>query len=235
MNLYTIADPHLSFGVDKPMDIFRGWDNYVERLEENWQAVVRPEDTVVVAGDISWGIDLEEAKLDFAFLHRLNGTKIVLKGNHDLWFSTKTKVDRFLAENGFDSIQILFNNYYPFGTFGICGTRCWINETGGPDPQNQKIVLREAGRLERSLQQAAEAEKEPLVFLHYPPVSRRGDCDEIVEVLKRYHVKRVYYGHLHDKSHQNAVTGDYNGIFYTLVSCDFTKFHPIKVAELNNI
>lgn len=232
MNLYAIADPHLSFGVDKPMDVFSGWEDYVERFEANWQEMVAPEDMVILAGDISWGINFEEARPDFAFLHRLNGTKILLKGNHDLWFSTKTKVENFLEENGFDSIKILFNNYIPFGEYGICGTRGWINEPG--EPQNLKIILREAGRLERSLKMAADAGKEPIVFLHYPPVSLKADCREILEVLRRFDVKQVYYGHLHGIAHRYAVTGSWEGIFYRLISCDFTQFRPVKVAEIGN-
>ena len=227
MNLYTIADPHLSFGTDKPMDIFRGWRDHITKLEENWQKTIRSEDTTVIGGDISWAMDLAEAKEDFSFLNRLNGTKIILKGNHDLWFSTKTKVDNFLSENGFDTIKILFNNFYAFGEYGICGTRGWINETG--EEQSLKIIKREAARLERSLELAKADGKKPIVFLHYPPVSYKGDCEELMEVLSRYQVTEVYYGHLHDRSHYNAVIGQYRGIDFSLVSCDFTKFEPIKV------
>ena len=232
MKLFAIGDTHLSFGVDKPMDIFNGWKVYVQRLEENWQQMVAPEDTVVITGDISWGMNFEEIKPDFDFLHRLNGTKIILKGNHDLWFSTKTKVENYLAENGFSSIKILFNNYYPFGEYGICGTRGWINEPG--EPQNLKIILREAGRLERSLETAVHEGKKPIVFLHYPPVSLKEDCQKILEVIHRFGVDRVYYGHLHGVAHQYAVTGGFEGVCYHLVSCDFTKFAPVKVAEINN-
>ena len=232
MVLYTLADPHLSLGADKPMDIFNGWEGYQEKLRENWQAIVRPEDTVVVAGDISWAMTLEEAEKDFAFLNSLNGTKILLKGNHDLWFSTKSKADRFLAEHGFDTIRFLFNNYYPFGDYGICGTRGWMND---PDePHDKKVILREAGRLERSLEAAKQDGKIPIVFLHYPPLSLKSDCEEILEVLRRYGVERVYYGHLHGSAHQYAVTGHYEGVDYHLVSCDFTKFSPVKVEEMNN-
>lgn len=233
MKLYTIGDPHLSFGVDKPMDIFSGWEDYVVRLEGNWQNTVLPEDTVVVAGDISWGIDLEEARPDFAFLHRLNGTKIILKGNHDLWFSTKTKTEAFFEAGGFTSLKMLFNNFYPFGEYGICGTRGWINE---PDePQNLKIIQREAARLERSVKLAVDGGKKPIVFLHYPPVSLKADCKEILDVIHRYKVNDVYYGHLHGNAHQYAVTGNYEGICYHLVSCDFTKFAPVEVAEIHNL
>ena len=162
MSLFAIADLHLSLGVDKPMDVFPGWAGYVEKLEKNWRENVRPEDTVVVAGDISWGLDISEAKEDFAFLDRLPGTKILLKGNHDLWFSTKTKVEKFFAENGFSTLKILFNNAYEYGDRAICGTRGWMN-----DPIEKKVLLRECGRLRMSLEEGKKFGKEPLVFLHY--------------------------------------------------------------------
>ena len=148
MSLFAIADLHLSLGVDKPMDVFPGWAGYVEKLEKNWRENVRPEDTVVVAGDISWGLDISEAKEDFAFLDQLPGTKILLKGNHDLWFSTKTKVEKFFAENGFSTLKILFNNAYEYGDRAICGTRGWMN-----DPIEKKVLLRECGRLRMSLEE----------------------------------------------------------------------------------
>ena len=181
MSLFAIADLHLSLGVDKPMDVFPGWAGYVEKLEKNWRENVRPEDTVVVAGDISWGLDISEAKEDFAFLDRLPGTKILLKGNHDLWFSTKTKVEKFFAENGFSTLKILFNNAYEYGDCAICGTRGWMN-----DPIEKKVLLRECGRLRMSLEEGKKFGKEPLVFLHYPPVFGGGECYEILDVLLEY-------------------------------------------------
>lgn len=120
MSLYTIADLHLSLGVDKPMDVFPGWENYLERLTENWQKTVKPEDTVVIAGDISWGLVMEESRADFEYLHKLNGTKIILKGNHDYWFTTKTKVEKALSDWGCHSIRILFNNAYEYGDYALC-------------------------------------------------------------------------------------------------------------------
>ena len=184
MSLFAIADLHLSLGVDKPMDVFPGWAGYVEKLEKNWRENVRPEDTVVVAGDISWGLDISEAKEDFAFLDQLPGTKILLKGNHDLWFSTKTKVEKFFAENGFSTLKILFNNAYEYGDRAICGTRGWMN-----DPIEKKVLLRECGRLRMSLEEGKKFGKEPLVFLHYPPVFGGGECYEILDVLLEYGIK----------------------------------------------
>lgn len=224
MSLFAIADLHLSLGVDKPMDVFPGWAGYVEKLEKNWRENVRPEDTVVVAGDISWGLDISEAKEDFAFLDRLPGTKILLKGNHDLWFSTKTKVEKFFAENGFSTLKILFNNAYEYGNRAICGTRGWMN-----DPIEKKVLLRECGRLRMSLEEGKKFGKEPLVFLHYPPVFGGGECYEILDVLLEYGIKQVYYGHIHGYSSGYAINGIRNGIDFRLISCDFVQFNPVKI------
>lgn len=224
MSLFAIADLHLSLGVDKPMDVFPGWAGYVEKLEKNWRENVRPEDTVVVAGDISWGLGISEAKEDFAFLDRLPGTKILLKGNHDLWFSTKTKVEKFFAENGFSTLKILFNNAYEYGDRAICGTRGWMN-----DPIEKKVLLRECGRLRMSLEEGKKFGKEPLVFLHYPPVFGGGECYEILDVLLEYGIKQVYYGHIHGYSSGYAINGIRNGIDFRLISCDFVQFNPVKI------
>lgn len=224
MSLFAIADLHLSLGVDKPMDVFPGWAGYVEKLEKNWRENVRPEDTVVVAGDISWGLDISEAKEDFAFLDQLPGTKILLKGNHDLWFSTKTKVEKFFAENGFSTLKILFNNAYEYGDRAICGTRGWMN-----DPIEKKVLLRECGRLRMSLEEGKKFGKEPLVFLHYPPVFGGGECYEILDVLLEYRIKQVYYGHIHGYSSGYAINGIRNGIDFRLISCDFVQFNPVKI------
>lgn len=226
MSLYVIGDLHLSFGTDKPMDVFAGWDNYVEKIEENWKAKIKPEDTVVVAGDISWGMDLEEAREDFVFLHNLPGRKILLKGNHDYWFSTKKKVEDFFIENGFYTLHLLFNNSYEYEGFSLCGTRGWINEPG--EPANKKVLLREAGRMELSLRSMPEGSK-PVAFLHYPPIYAGNQCDDMIEVLHKYGVKRVFYGHLHGKSCGGAVQGERGGIDYRLVSGDYIQFNPVRV------
>lgn len=144
MSLFAIADTHLSFGTNKPMDVFSGWQNYEERLQKNWNAVVGENDTVVIAGDISWGMKLEDTLEDFRFIDRLNGGKIVMKGNHDYWWSTKSKTDRFLSENGINSIDILFNNAYKVGDFAVCGTRGWFFDCS--KDEDQKVLrARSAG------------------------------------------------------------------------------------------
>lgn len=224
MSLYAIADLHLSLSVNKPMNIFEGWDDYVERLTENWQKTVSPEDTVVVPGDISWAMNLSEAKADFEYINKLNGHKVILKGNHDYWWNSMKKMQNFLDVNGFDTITILHNSYYPYGEYGICGTRGWINEPGVP--ADAKIIAREAGRLEASVLSAVNDGKTPLVFLHYPPVYA-GDCNrEILDVMVKYGVKTCFYGHLHGKAHRIAVCGEHDGINYQLVSGDFVQFCP---------
>lgn len=227
MSLYTLADLHLSLGTDKPMDIFKGWDNYIRLIEETWSYLVQPEDTVVIPGDISWAMKLEETAADMAFLNRLPGTKLLMKGNHDLWFSTKKKVEDYFAEQGFHTLKILFNNCYEYGDYVICGTRGWINEQG--ESVDKKVLNREAGRLRLSLEAGKKTGKEPIVFLHYPPIYGSNECYEILEVLHEYEVKRCFYGHLHGASCNHAINGKRQGIDFRLVSCDFVQFTPQKV------
>jgi predicted phosphohydrolase len=217
----------LSFGGSKPMDIFKGWDNYTERLRENWNRIVSPEDTTVIVGDISWGMTLEEAEADFAFLHALNGRKLLLKGNHDYWFGTRAKVEQFFAAKGFDTLEILFNNAYEYGGYSLCGTRGWVNEKG--EGGDRKIISREAGRLRLSMEAGRALGKPPIAFLHYPPVYYVNECREILDVLKEYRVRKCYYGHIHGAGFCYAIDGVYEGIDFRLVSCDYTQFRPVKV------
>ena len=224
MSLYAIADLHLSLSSGKPMNIFPGWDNHVERLEKNWQATVSPDDTVVVPGDISWAINFDEAKADFDFIDRRNGHKVIMKDNHDYWWNSMAKMNRFLEENGFDTITIVHNNYYPYGEYGICGTRGWIKDT--EEPADAKVLAREAGRLETSIKAALADGKKPIVFLHYPPIFANDYNREILDVLFRYDIKTCYYGHLHGNAHRYAVCGEVDGINYQLIAGDFVQFCP---------
>ncbi len=224
MSLFAIGDLHLSFGVNKQMDIFSGWECYQQRLEENWREAIEKTDTVVIAGDISWGMTLEQAKKDFAFLESLPGQKILMKGNHDYWFSTRKKAEDFFAQEGFSSLRILFNNAFEYQDISICGTRSWINEPG--QPQEQKVMDREVGRMKLSLSQASQ---QPLVFLHYPPLYRNNSFDKMIDLLQEYQVKEVYYGHLHEKACHYAVQGEIDGIRYRLISADYLQFKPLKI------
>ena len=226
MSLYAIADLHLSFGVDKPMDIFGGWEDYQTRIYENWQKNIKEDDLVVIAGDISWAMTTEEAVADFKFIESLNGKKIIMKGNHDYWWSTKSKIEKMFLENDIKSIEIMQNNSFRYENISICGTRGWINENG--KEADKKVLTREAMRLEMSIQNADE-ETEKLIFLHYPPIFK-NDCNySILEVLKKYNIKTVYYGHLHGASCLNAFEGERDGITYKLISGDHLKFNPVKI------
>lgn len=224
MSLFAIGDPHLSLSVNKPMDIFRGWTDYTDRLAKNWNAVVGEGDSVVLPGDISWAMNFEEAKKDFQFLHSLNGTKYILKGNHDYWWNTMSKMTKFLDENNFDSIKIIHNNAYSVEGFAIGGTRGWFYDDSEGDIN--KVILREAGRLRASLKAASELGGEMIAFLHYPPINEVQRCDEILDVLKEFDVKRCYFGHLHGFVAPGCAKIESDGISFNLVSADFLGFTP---------
>lgn len=228
MSIFAIGDPHLSFGVQKPMDIFAGWDNYAERLRENWIEAVHKDDTVILVGDISWAMTLDEAIPDFRFFEELPGQKIILKGNHDYWWSTMRKMNDWLGANGCHSIRFLFNNAYIVENFGICGTRSWFYDEN--EPENEKVFARELGRLQASLAALDRTGCNSMaVFLHYPPIYRGRAVKEIVALLKKNNVQRCYYGHLHGASIPHAFNGVYDGILFQLVSADFLRFSPLKI------
>ena len=232
MALYTISDLHLPLGVDKPMDIFgKKWENYVERLYTNWQSVVKPDDTVVLPGDFSWAMYLDEAEKDFEFLHKLNGKKIILKGNHDYWWETLSKLNRYTKEREYNDIFFLQNNFFEYNNIAICGTRGW-NLPGTPHfgEEDKKIYAREIARLELSLS-AAPDESEKTVFTHFPPIAQGNTENEFTLMMKKYGVKKCIYGHLHAASVSKALTGNISGIEYLLVSCDYLQFMPVKLSE----
>lgn len=234
MALYTIADLHLSLGADKPMDVFRGWENYVERLEKNWRALVTDADTVVVAGDISWGMRLEETEKDFAFLNSLPGRKLILKGNHDYWWSTRSKIEAFFKEKGFDTLEIVFNSAVRVGDITVCGTRGWLYNA--ETAEDRKIVARENGRLVASLKAAQALGGTPVVFLHYPPVYDTAECAALLDTMLEYGVKDCYFGHIHgDYAAKRAPIGEYRGIKMNLISCDYIRFVPKLVRTSENM
>ena len=228
MALYAIGDLHLSLGVDKPMDVFGGsWNNYVEKIRAGFSGL-GSDDVCVLCGDTSWGITFEECLEDFRFVHELPGRKIILKGNHDYWWATATKIKEFFAKNGIDSIDILNNNCFFYGGAAICGTRGWLMDEESDAEHNSKIVAREKGRLRMSLQAAGDA-AEKLCFFHYPPRYKEYVCSEFVEELNEFGVKRCWYGHIHSQGHRFAVRGEVEGIDYEIVSADFVNFAPIKI------
>ena len=227
MALFVLGDTHLSLGGAKPMDVFPGWNGYVEKLEANWRKLVKPEDTVVLAGDISWSMRLADTRKDFAFLNGLPGRKLIMKGNHDYWWSTANKMNEFFRAEGFDTLRLLHNNSYTVDGYALCGTRGWLFDAD--EPHDEKVMNREIGRLRLSLD-AAEPGREKLVFLHYPPVYTGADAPEIVAVLKEYGVRRCFYAHLHGKAIRFAVQGEVDGIRYKLVSADGLQFCPYKIT-----
>ncbi len=229
MALYAIGDTHLSLSTGKKMDIFGGWEDYELRLKTNWEKLVEPDDTVVIPGDISWCMTMEEGLEDFRFLDSLPGKKIILKGNHDYWWSTKKKADEFFEKYELASLSILHNNAYTCGNIAICGTRGWFFDA--ENDTDRKIVLREAGRLRMSISAAKQTGKEPVVFLHYPPLTLEKKCEEIYGVLVEEGIKRCYYGHLHSYSHRTAFTGESDGIMFKLISGDYLRFCPEFVPE----
>ncbi len=227
MAIFVIGDLHLSLGADKPMDKFPGWQGYVQRIRDNWLRCVGRQDTVVLAGDTSWGMKLEEAAPDFAFLQALPGKKLLLKGNHDYWWTTARKMETFFQANGFTSLALLHNNAHLVEGCAVCGTRSWMFE---PDePHDEKVMARELGRLEMSLAAAGGGPEEKLVFLHYPPVYPGASAPQVVEVLHRFGVKRCFYGHLHGAATRAAVQGVVDGVEYRLVSADSLRFCPYKI------
>ena len=229
MSIYAISDLHLSFNSKKPMDIFPGWKNYTERLNKNWREAVSDGDTVVIPGDISWAMTLEEAIKDFDFINKLPGKKIFIKGNHDYWWSTKSKIDKFFKENGFDSLRVLHNSSIEIEGKLICGTRGWFYDA--KEENNEKIMNREIIRLENSLNFNNAQNLEPVVFLHYPPVYGLEEITRIINILIEKNVKKCYYGHIHGSdAANNAVEGNYKGIDFKLISCDYLGFSPVKVA-----
>jgi hypothetical protein len=210
------------------MDIFPGWGNHVERLEQNWNSKITDDDTVILVGDHSWALKLEESYKDLEFIHsRLKGKKILVKGNHDLWWSTANKINEFVRSNGFDSISFLFNNAFLVEGVSVCGTRGWINENG--EPADVKILNREAGRLEMSLKEGVKLGGELVAFIHYPPIYGSEENVYITEMLHKYNVKRCYYAHLHGSCIRNAIVGERAGVTYTLVSADSQGFNPVKI------
>ena len=228
MALYVIGDTHLSLSSDKPMDVFGGgWRGYVEKLKQGFE-VVGLEDTVVLCGDLSWGMSLEEAKEDFAFLNALPGKKLLMKGNHDYWWGTAAKMKKFFEENGFHTFEILHNNCHLYGDIALCGTRGWFYEIDRGE-YSAKIFNRELMRLETSLKLAGEREK--FCFLHYPPLYQGYRCQEIIDLLERYGVKRCYYGHLHGGSHRLAIAGTVGSVEYHLVAADYLGFKPLKILD----
>lgn len=229
MALYAIGDLHLSLSSNKPMEIFGdGWKDYVQRIKEGFSQL-NEDDVTVLCGDISWGMSLEESLEDFKFIDTLPGKKILLKGNHDYWWNTVAKMERFFKEHELTTMSFLYNNCLSYGDKAICGTRGWFYELDNEGTHNEKMLLREAGRLETSLKLAGE--REILCFLHYPPLYQGYECPEILRLLQEYRVKACYYGHLHGASHRRRIEGNSRGTDFSLIAADYLRFIPKKICD----
>lgn len=229
MALYAIGDLHLCLGAPKPMDVFGGaWVGYMDKLKQG-MAVLTPEDTLVLMGDLSWALDMSSAGADFAWISDIPGRKIILKGNHDYWWSTQAKFTKFCLEHGFSGLNLLNNNCYFYEDWAICGTRGWFFEEERSGQHDEKVFRRELIRLETSLKAAGDREK--MVFLHYPPRYKGYTCQEILDLMERYGVRRCFYGHLHGASHKLAMEGTWDGIEYRLLSADYLDFRPYIVKK----
>lgn len=228
MAIFAVSDLHLPLGVDKPMNVFGSkWDNYVEKLKENWQKIVKPEDIVIMPGDISWATYLEDSVADFEYINSLNGKKVILKGNHDYWWTTMNKLSIFMAEHKFSTIEFVHNSAVMYGETAICGTRGWNIAHDNSSDEDKKIFMREKQRMILSLEDAKRKKaKEIIVAMHYPPVEKDGLNRDFIEILKEYGVKKCVYGHLHAAAQNFACQGDVDGVKLTLVSCDYLNFIP---------
>ena len=227
MSLYAIGDLHLSLSTEKTMDVFGGvWENYVEKIKKGF-APLSEEDVTVLCGDITWGMTMEEALEDFLFIDRLPGKKIILKGNHDYWWTTSSKAKKFFDEHEIRSIDVLHNNFFEYGDTAICGTRGWFYEESKNKEHDRKIMNRECMRLEASLRAAGDRKK--YVFMHYPPKYLGYECPELLSVLSRYGVELCCYGHIHSAGCAYAFNGVYEGTRHMLVSADHLHFRPQKL------
>lgn len=229
MSIYAISDLHLSFNTNKPMDIF-GWNDYEEKISQDWRTNVKEEDLVLLAGDFSWEMKLENTYKDFQFINNLPGKKLLLKGNHDLWWTTLKRMREFLNEKEFNNIDFICNNSYEFENYIIAGTRGWNLVSENID--DKKIKDRELLRLENSILDGIQKygeDKPIIVCMHYPPLLKDLKNNEFTKILEKYNVKYCLYGHLHGKSHINVFDGIYNNVNYKMVSCDYTGFKLIKI------
>lgn len=234
MSIFVIADLHLSFKNPKPMDIFGdNWTKHEEKIKKDWNEKVKEDDLVVLPGDFSWATYIEDTIPDFEYLNSLPGKKIMLKGNHDYWWTTLTNMRKFLQENNFTNIDFLYNNSYEFEDKILCGTRGWAI---GDEETDKKLIDRELIRLELSLKNGVEkygTDKEIIVFMHYPPITKAkilsGEEMQFINLMKKYNVKRCYYGHLHGASIKDAIEEEVEGIQFKLISADGLDFKLEKI------
>lgn len=232
MAIWTISDLHLALGMDKPMDVFgENWKDHDKKIKKNWQKKVNEDDLVLLPGDFSWAMYINDAKADFEFINNLPGTKLLLKGNHDYWWETLTKMRKFLEDNNFKNIDFIYNNSYLWKDKIIVGTRGWSEQ----EEKAEKIIRRENIRLGLSLKDGVEKygeDKEIIVCMHYPPFNSYEQLDLcFTKTMEKYNVKTCIYGHIHGENAKDAVTGQIHGINYILASSDYTNFDLIQISN----
>ena len=235
MAIFAISDLHLSLGGDKPMDVFGSkWEDYTEKMKSRWNSIITDEDIVVIPGDISWATYIDDAVFDFEYINSLNGRKLILKGNHDYWWTTQNKMRLFLERNNFDTIEILQNSAYFYNGTAVCGTRGWTIPSAESKSDDRKIFEREKQRLILSLESAkALKPNEIIVAMHYPPIDKNNINSDFLNIMKEYKVSECVFGHLHAAAHAHAPVGIYDNIKLRLVSCDYLNFTPILINRLS--
>lgn len=231
MAIFAISDLHLSLNGEKPMDVFGNhWENYTQRMEEQWNRVVKKEDLVLIPGDISWAMYLEDTVADFTYLNRLNGQKLLLRGNHDYWWTTLSKMEKFVEEHGFDTLHFLKNSAFLWDGVAICGTRGWTIPHPDSMGEDRKIYERERQRLLLSLEAVSQEKAEKILcMMHYPPAEPEGSTQGFLDILKEYGVSKCVFGHLHAAAHRFAPCGIWQGVELSLVACDYLNFTPMLI------
>ncbi|MEI6132029.1 MAG: metallophosphoesterase [Bacillota bacterium] len=235
MSIYAISDLHLAFGVEKPMDVFGPrWHRYMERIEENWRAIIKTNDTVLIPGDVSWAMNLKEFSKDILFIESLPGKKIITRGNHDYWWESSSKLKKFAAEQQLDSTIFLYNNAFKVEDRIVCGTRGWRSPSeDGFTSEDQKIHLRELIRFELSLSEArklkADSESQIIALLHYPPLDALGKDHGYFDLMQKFGVSTCLYGHMHGENCSRAFEGELDDMELKLVSADHLEFKPFLI------
>ncbi len=235
MSVFVMADLHLDTESNqKSMEVFGNrWTDYVTKIEKNWRRLITEQDTVVIPGDISWALTTEDALPDLLWIHSLPGKKILMKGNHDFWWSTRSKMNKIFTEHDISSIELLSNNAIEVENYILAGSRGWFTDRSMQNTAQkidyEKIINREVIRLKMSLDHAAllqkQSEKEIVVFLHFPPIWSDFSCEEILQLLQEYHIKRVYFGHIHSSYTAPAVF-EHQGMEFRMISADYLDFIP---------
>lgn len=225
--IYGIGDLHLDYSKEKPMDIFGdNWINHEEEIFKNWEAIVKDEDLVLLPGDISWALKLDEAYNDLIRIDKLPGKKIIIKGNHDYWWQSQKKMN----ELNLKTIKFIQNNSYIYKNIGIGGSRGWRSEDAeGFDSHDEKVFKRELNRLDLSLSSIKKDVDVKIAMLHYPPFNMGSVPNEFVELMKKHEVDICIYGHLHAEGHKFVVEGNIQKIQFHCVSCDYINFELKKI------